>query len=174
MSVPLPNNCFINNIEKLLYCFLWDGKPEKINRGQLTQSHLNGGLNMPNIYKFVTALKITWLRRLIIEQNSDWSNIFQITHSNSIKIIDYGPNWMKILSEKNKNAFWKKSLELIYRSLNEINVVSDQDVLSVPLWYNENVSRNNMFKPYMYKKGSIVIENLLQEGNFLSKEDLEL
>ena len=27
MSVPLPNKCFINNIENLLYCFLWDGKP---------------------------------------------------------------------------------------------------------------------------------------------------
>ena len=72
MSVPLPNKCFIKNIKKLLYCFLWDGKPKKINRGQLTQSHLNGGLNMPNIYKFVTALKITWLRRLIMEQHSDW------------------------------------------------------------------------------------------------------
>ena len=53
-------------------------------------------------------------------------------------------------------------------------MVSDQDVLSVPLWYNENVSRNNIFKPYMYKKGLIVIGNLLQEGKFLSKEDLEL
>ena len=38
---------------------------------------------MPNIYKFVTALKITWLRRLIMEQNSDWSKIFKITHSSS-------------------------------------------------------------------------------------------
>ena len=129
---------------------------------------------MPNIYKFVKALKITWLRRLIIEQNSDWSKIFQITHSSSIKRIDYGPNWMKILSEKTKIAFWKEILELSYRNLNEINVVSDQDVLSVPLWYNENVSRNNMFKPYMYNKGLIVIGNLLQEGKFLSKDELEL
>ena len=81
---------------------------------------------------------------------------------------------MKIFSEKNKNAFWKEILELSYRTLNETNVVSGQDVLSVPLWYNENVSRNNMFKPYIYKKGLIVIGNLLQEGKFLSKEDLEL
>ena len=65
-------------------------------------------------------------------------------------------------------------MELSYQNLNEINVVSDQDVLSVPLWNNENVSRNNMFKPYLYKKGLIVIGNLLQEGKFLSKEDLEL
>ena len=63
---------------------------------------------MPNIYKFVTALKITLLRRLIIGQNSDWSKIFQITHSDPIKIIDYGPNWMKILSEKAKMHFGKK------------------------------------------------------------------
>ena len=73
-----------------------------------------------------------------------------------------------------KNAFWKESLELSYQNLNEINVVSDQDVLSIPLWYNQDVSRNYMFKPYMYKKDLIVIGNLLQEGKFLSKEDLEL
>ena len=47
-------------------------------------------------------------------------------------------------------------------------------MFSLPLWYNENVSRNNMFKPYMYKKGLIVIGNLLQEGKILSKDDLEL
>ena len=46
-------------------------------------------------------------------------------------------------------------------------MVSDQDVFSVPLWYNENVSRNNMFKPYMYKKGLILIGNLLQGGKFV-------
>ena len=76
--------------------------------------------------------------------------------------------------KKNKNAFWKETLELSYQNLNEINVVSNQDVLSVPLWYNVNLSRNNMFKLNMYKKGLIVIGNLLQEGKFLSKEDLEL
>ena len=53
-------------------------------------------------------------------------------------------------------------------------MVSDQDILSVPLWYSKNVSCNNMFKPYMYKKGLIVIGNLLQEVKFLSKVDLEL
>ena len=109
MSILLPNKCFIKNIEKLLYGFLWDRKPEKINRGQLTQNHLNGGLNMPNIYKFVTALKITWLRRLIVEQSSDWSILFQITHSSCIKIIDYGPIWMKILSEKTKKCILERN-----------------------------------------------------------------
>ena len=73
------------------------------------------------------------------------------------------------MSEKTKNTFWKEILELSYRDLNEINVVSDQDVLSVPLWYNENVSRNNMFKHYMYKKGLIVIGNLSQEGKFFKE-----
>ena len=63
---------------------------------------------MPSIFKFVTALKMTWLRRLIMEQKSDWSKIFQIIHSSSIKI-NYGRNWMKILSkEKRKMHFRKK------------------------------------------------------------------
>ena len=65
------------------------------------------------------------------------------------------------MSEKTKNAFWKEILELSYRNLNEIDVVSDQDVLSVPLWYNENVSRNNMFKHYMYKQEESARERAL-------------
>ena len=44
----LPNQEIINKINKLLYNFIWDGKPELIARNTLSLEYKEGGIKIPD------------------------------------------------------------------------------------------------------------------------------
>ena len=77
MSIPLPGKDFCENLSKKLYKFVWDDKPEKIKRGILSQSKVNGGLKMPNIANFIYSLKCFWIRRIIVSPTRPWVMLFE-------------------------------------------------------------------------------------------------
>ena len=49
---------FSNNVNSLVYSFLWDNKPDKVKKVTACRDKSNGGLNMVNIYHFEKALKL--------------------------------------------------------------------------------------------------------------------
>ena len=69
LSLPSPNKATFNKINKMLYNFLWDGKPDKIKRNIAKQKLENGGIAMIDIELFDKALKMTWIfnRKLKME-----------------------------------------------------------------------------------------------------------
>ena len=68
-SLPNPSKSVIDYIEKQMYTFLWSGKPEKIKRKTLIQTYEKGGLKMIDINKFMQAQKITWIKRILDQNN---------------------------------------------------------------------------------------------------------
>jgi hypothetical protein len=50
--------CILNDIEKIFYKFLWNGKKDKIKRSIIINEYEEGGLKMPNIQSFYKALKM--------------------------------------------------------------------------------------------------------------------
>ena len=52
-----------------MYEFIWDGKPEKINRDILTMGYESGGLKMIDLDNFINSLKICWIKRMIEAEN---------------------------------------------------------------------------------------------------------
>ena len=72
-----PNLEYINLIKKSMFDFLWDGKPDKINRKTIVQDYKNGGLKMIEIDSFIKSIKAGWVKRLSNEHNSgDWKTIY--------------------------------------------------------------------------------------------------
>ena len=61
--LPNPPDDFIKAIEKTIYSFVWNGKPDKINRQTLIGDYGNGGLKMPHIPSVLSGLKIAWVKR---------------------------------------------------------------------------------------------------------------
>ena len=59
------HNVTINHIEKIIYAFIWDNKPEKIKRNTLIQKYEADGIKMVDIRKFIQSLKIIWIKRLL-------------------------------------------------------------------------------------------------------------
>jgi hypothetical protein len=57
--LPNPPESILNDIEKIFYKFLWNGKKDKIKRSVIINEYEEGGLKMPNIQSFYKALKMS-------------------------------------------------------------------------------------------------------------------
>ena len=49
---------FLKATNKLIFNFLWDGKPDKIKRSIMVSDYTSGGMKMVDIYNFERALKL--------------------------------------------------------------------------------------------------------------------
>ena len=74
MVIPTPIET-INELNKLLFNFLWDEKPDKISRDRACTTQLNGGLKMINIHKFEMSMKIRWVKQIFIGSKKGWFNL---------------------------------------------------------------------------------------------------
>ena len=61
LTLPSPKPKFLNEINTILYRYIWSNKPNKIKHILVVQNYNNGGLKMFDLIKFVRALKITWV-----------------------------------------------------------------------------------------------------------------
>ena len=75
VSLPNPDSFTMQEIISICYKFIWEGKPDKINRNQLCLSYLDGGLRMININCFIKALKMSWIRQIYIKPEAPWSQL---------------------------------------------------------------------------------------------------
>ena len=66
IALPNPSQTVINHINNILYSFLWNKKPNKIKTSVITKQYCEGGLKMVNLNAFIQALKLTWIRRLLL------------------------------------------------------------------------------------------------------------
>ena len=57
ISLPNPPKPMIKTLNKMLFQFIWQTKPEKIKRELLLQDYTNGGIKMPDIQHVITSLK---------------------------------------------------------------------------------------------------------------------
>ena len=62
--LPDPPDDFVNNQQKMCFKFIWNNKQDKISRKTAVKSVKGGGLGVPDIRKYISALKIMWIRKL--------------------------------------------------------------------------------------------------------------
>ena len=105
MSIPLPDNKFCENLNKKLYKFIWDDKPEKILNAILSQNKMNWGLKMPNIDNFINSLKCTWIRRLLVSSARLWVKLFEFSYCSLKDLIENGPYFGIKVSDNVPNDF---------------------------------------------------------------------
>ena len=78
LSIPI-TKCFLEKLNKILFQFLWNKKPDKIKRATICTKYQNGGLNMVNIYNFEKCSNVSWMHRL--QSQSQWCILLQETIS---------------------------------------------------------------------------------------------
>ena len=91
ISLPLPSEQKLKEIEKIFFSFIWDDKPERIKREQIMKDYSEGGLKMVNIRNFIKSLKLAWVRRLLFEDKS-WKNII-LQYIDLEKMFTCGPEY---------------------------------------------------------------------------------
>ena len=65
----------LNYINKMLFNYLWDRKPDKIKREQICSTYLLGGLKMTNIFNFEKSKKMKWLKTAITDRGKHWLSL---------------------------------------------------------------------------------------------------
>ena len=74
-----PNENCIKTITKKLFNFLWNDKPDKLARKVMCQSIEKGGLKMLDVEKFISVVKVNWIKRYCTPSNQgEWKITFNI------------------------------------------------------------------------------------------------
>ena len=174
MSIPLPGNDFCENLNKKLYKFVWDDKPEKIKRGILSQNKVRVGLKMPNIANFIYSLKCSWIRRIIASPTRPWVMLFESSYCSSRELIEYGPYWGTKVKDKISNDFWKEIFYIWNNVYKLCQLKTESDIFNTPLWFNSKLANSNLFKKYWNSNGISVIGHIVNSDfQILKREELE-
>lgn len=62
----------IKILEKMIYNFIWEGKPDKIKRNVMIGTLEQGGSNVRNIECHIDVLRIAWIKRLLDSSHANW------------------------------------------------------------------------------------------------------
>ena len=173
MSIPSPSNDFFKDISSILYKFIWDNKPDKVKRTVLCQNYYNGGLQMIDIEKFVTAMKSTWVRRLLDPSDMPWKCLFELTISNIRNIRIYGSSFFKLLKSKTNNQFWKDVFVDWNNVYENYKVKNNDHIMTQPLWHNPRISVKGLHFPNWSKCGILFVSDIVNNnGSILDHNDI--
>ena len=165
---------FLRTLNTILYKFLWNGKPDKITRSTISLSYMQGGMKMINIHNFDKALKISWIKKLVTQPNSQWYKLLTVMYENINKTLIFGDQWYNEMSLTVHNQFWHNILK-DWQTLKKIQQAQNEsELLRNCIWYNSQISKNTIFFPDWYKKGIYLVNDIINtEGKILSIRDLK-
>ena len=127
---------------------------------------------MLDIKTQISALKLTWLRRIIQNPNSDYRVLCTYNMKPLQKLLHMGSLYSAKIIDKNSNKFWADIL-YVWKRLLHNEMGSAQSCLTCPLWYNPNISERNIFPPTMLQSGVIYpIDLCNRDGNMLTLEEV--
>ena len=137
--LPDPPDKLIDEIQKSIFMFIWDNKPDKIKRDQLYLPKESGGLNLPNIKTFINALKASWVKRFVDENNKGkWKIFFQ-----------------NILKKRGGEIYFECTLDTkdIKSICNKHQFIND--VLNSWTQFQSNIAINDMRKTIIWNNSNI-------------------
>ena len=105
-SLPTPQENIVKKITKILFEFLWDGKPDKISRERVIQNKKSGGLEMIDLENFIKGLQVNWIKRLLGKEQPIWKLIIPYYIPSPEKLLYFGTLWPKKLAKEITNPFW--------------------------------------------------------------------
>ena len=74
----------------LLYKFLWNDKPDKVNRETICKNNFNRGLKMINIFEFEKVLKVNWIKRIHNQIGAQWNILLSNCYGNLNNLFNLG------------------------------------------------------------------------------------
>ena len=66
---------FAEEVNRVVFDFIWSHKPPKVKKSTLIKSKMEGGLEMKDFAIFDKALKLNWVKRLCSDHDAPWKFI---------------------------------------------------------------------------------------------------
>lgn len=133
----------------------------------------HGGLKMIDYSAFITALKSSWIKRLI-NSNAKWVNLLETTLEIEISNLwKRGLDFTSEIIRKIPNLFWKEVLLSWAKVVKSTSNQNEKQFNNELLWDNPNIQIGNssVFLKNYFRAGFTLISDLFDcHGNFLSLE----
>ena len=176
VNIPDPSDAFLKELDCMFFKFLWNSKQGKIRKNCACQSYQNGGLQMLNIYLFLSALKISWLRR-IFDVESPLTKFIFCLYPELDKLQQLGGEFANTLMQLIHNPFWHDVLKH-FKKLSIKCIPADiSDFNAECIFYNKNIMISKHivhFKDWL-ERGIFQICHLLNNnGCFLKFEEFKI
>ena len=165
-SIPTLNYS-LNEINKMFYNYIWNGKPDKVSRKTLSMNYNKGGLKMINIFNFEKSMKLRWIKYIIFQIGHTWSDLLisEIQKLDNINI--YGGQWL-LNFQQVLNPFWND----VFKYWSQ-KIKSNEDICNSSLWFNKQLSARYTFHLNWSRKGINIISDIIDNrGNILSHDTL--
>ena len=166
--LPDPPDHYIKSLQKMCFNFVWGGKQDRISRKTVTKSVKNGGLNIPDIKKHISALKLMWIRKLFITTHK-WKNIATNNFPFLRNLQCYGPCYL-CMSAKN-NTFWAHTFKAYKEFCNCVKLEETDELLAEPVFYNEKfkIGHTTIKHKKWMEKGIYCVSDFIENnGDFLT------
>jgi hypothetical protein len=174
MNLPDPTEEFLKEMTKMMYEFLWNGKPDKINRVQMCLGFEKGGLKMIDVKSFLSALKINCLKRILCAEGKI-TNILYTCCPLTKKLSAIGSEIGHVIQSRISNPFWTDVFKH-YMALYRLFIPSTfSDFVSECIHYNFNICRNNeiVCLKTLLDNGVTAIGHLFSRHGILSFHDFQ-
>ena len=137
-------------------------KRPKISKEMLYQNVECGGLKLRETYSFMQALKVTWIKRLLISKGP-----WKVLVKDLEKVIELDILSLKGYARKTLNPFWKDVLQAWIKYCETCETESSvHDILRLPLWDTHFTANNNlkMLGRKLYKNGCVKVKDLIDNS----------
>ena len=166
--LPVPVH-YIQEINKLIFNFIWAGKPPKIKRNTIIGKKKDGGLKMCDFKIMEKALKIAWIDRIQDESQASWKIIpNQFFHKNGgltfLTKCNFATSTLDL--DDKLPIFYKKVLDYWC----EFKISTGSDSKSNPkneiVWNNRKilVGKKPVFYQTWYDAGITMIRDILNQN----------
>ena len=169
-NIPDPSVGFLKELEKIFFDFLWSEKYSKLNRKCTYKPTLEGGLNMLNVYSFLSAMKINWVKRMLREDSSYKKFVVDL-YPRFHNISYLGAEYCKVLCDNMKNYFWFDVFKHLHKFVLKCKPNDMNELLSECLFYNNNITVGGhvVYIRDWVERGIFQIFHLVdQNGNLLT------
>jgi hypothetical protein len=142
-------------------------KKGRINRNLLAQTQEEGGLKLTHIQSQIDALKIRWIRCLLLEDN-DWTNIFQTTTGldDCDSVLSLDPKSILNIVRKTKSSFWRDVLKSWAKLVEVYKMGEVNKLLQFSLWDSWYIKSNNLkhLRAELTLRGCKIVADLFDDS----------
>ena len=141
-NLPDPTKSFLEELDKIIFEFLWGSKHNRIKKKSICKNYEEGGLKMCNIYSMLAAYKISWLKR--VEKISESEFLSLKLYPDIQCLTKFGNAYLTIAKRNIKNAFWQDVLKHFHKLAQTtwgIERNNLEEIMEEPLHYNQNIKR---------------------------------
>ena len=167
----------LKEIQSLIMNFIWRGRPPKVAQSVICQDVKDGGLGAINVAQFYTALRLTWITRILKCTESTWRVILQsrLGHfdlQDTLRI-----RKCKTFLQKLKIPGFYKDILLNFQGiLQQRSITNAAEVRAQSLWHNDEIKVNGkpVFIRGMYDAGIKIVDDIVDyNGNLMRASEIK-